>query len=100
LLTLFSFMLGGLQALLVAFVAATYHAMSVTGMVPYRPVLLAALLAAAVGDVIVLVKTEKLTDFVFMFTVAHAVSALLCCLIFNLLMMSFRRKPNRRTVRP
>jgi len=89
-----SYIFGGLQALFVAVVAAIAQSMSRSGLVPFRPVLFASLMASAAYVVFAVVKSEKLPswDTLLGFASLHVGTALLCALICNTLLWPFRRR--------
>ena len=93
-----SYFFGGLQALFVAVVAATFQVKVRTGFVPFLPVLVSALFAG----VAMVVQGENLGifDIVTLLTVLvfHAVCGILCGLICNALLWPFRPRPGNQVM--
>jgi hypothetical protein len=94
LFVVFSYAFGGVQALVVGFVAAVVQARSRVGLVPVRPVLVACLLAGLAYPAFAIVTNQSLPhwDMLLTFIALHVGSGWLCCLICNAVLWPFRRR--------
>jgi hypothetical protein len=88
-----SYIFGGVQAQFVACVAAIVQSMSRVGLVPFLPILLAALLAGGANAAFLVMRNERqpLWDLVPLIGL-HVGSGLLCWLICNAVLWPFRRR--------
>jgi hypothetical protein len=89
-----SYAVGGLQALFVGGVAAIVQSMSRAGLVPFWPVLVACLLAAAAYPVFAILKNQSLPywETALLFFGLTVGSGILCWLICNAVLWPFRRR--------
>ncbi|CAN7663406.1 hypothetical protein LJR220_006287 [Bradyrhizobium sp. LjRoot220] len=89
-----SYAVGGLQSLFVGGVAAIVQSMSRAGLVPFRPVLVACLLAGAAYPVFTILKNQSLPywEMLLLFFGLSVGSGILCWLICNAVLWPFRRR--------
>jgi hypothetical protein len=89
-----SCMMGGVQALFVAGVAAVVQSMSPMGLLPLRPVLVACLLASLPFPAFVIITDRTLPpwDMLLALVGLHVGSGLLCWLICTTVLWPFRRR--------
>jgi uncharacterized membrane protein len=95
-----SYIFGGVQALLVAAVAAIVQSMSRMGMLPFLPVLLACLLASAAYPALTIVKSRSLPAWDMLLLVAglHVGSGILCWVICNTILWPLRRRSSHQAM--
>ena len=89
-----SYIVGGVQALFLAFVASIAQAASRTGLVPFRPVFFGALFitVAYAGFMMVKRAGPPAWEGVSIFLVLHVGSTILCWLVCNAVLWPFRRR--------
>jgi hypothetical protein len=89
-----SYMFGGAQALFVACVAAVVQSMSHAGLVPFRPVLAACLLASVAYPAFTIATNQSPPpwDMLLAMIGLHVGGGMLCWLICNAILWPFRRR--------
>jgi hypothetical protein len=95
-----SYVVGGIQALFLAFVASIAQGASRTGLVPFRPVFFGALFITVAYAVVVMVKSAGPPGWegLSIFFVLHVGSTILCWLVCNTVLWPFRRRSDHQVL--